>query len=75
MTTTEFGSLGEPIEQTQIRVRKAARCLPRHGLGDAYGHVSDRLDANSFVGCAAKPMAMIEAGEAATVVPIDGNPE
>ncbi len=34
MTTTEFGSLGEPIDQTQIRVRKAARCLPRHGLGN-----------------------------------------
>ncbi len=44
MTTTEFGSLGEPIEQTQIRVRKAARCLPRYGLGHAYGHVSARLD-------------------------------
>jgi hypothetical protein len=27
MTTTEFGSLGEPVEQTQIRVRKAARLL------------------------------------------------
>ena len=34
MTTTTFGSLGEPSEQTQIRVRKAARCLPRHGLGN-----------------------------------------
>ena len=73
MTTTEFGSLGEPIEQTQIRVRKAARCLPRHGLGHAYGHVSARLDDSSFVVCAAKPMGLIEIGEAGTVVPIDGD--
>ena len=72
MTTTEFGSLGEPIEQTQIRVRKAARCLPRHGLGHAYGHVSARLDDSSFVVCAPKLMGLIEIGEAGTVVPIDG---
>ena len=66
MTTTEFGSLGEPIEQTQIRVRKAARCLPRRGLGHAYGHISARLDDSSFLVCAAKPMGLIEVGEAGT---------
>ena len=63
MTTTEFGALGEPIERTQIRVRKAARCLPRHGLGHAYGHVSARLDDASFLVCAAKPMGLISVGD------------
>ncbi len=72
MTTTEFGSLGEPIEQTQIRVRKAARCLPRHGLGHAYGHVSARLDDSSFLVCAPKPMGLLEVGEPGTVVPTEG---
>lgn len=69
---SDFGTLGEPIEQTQIRVRKAARALPRHNLGHAYGHVSARLDADNFLVCAAKPMGLIEPGEDGTVVPIDG---
>jgi HCOMODA/2-hydroxy-3-carboxy-muconic semialdehyde decarboxylase len=72
MAETEFGSLGEPIERTQVRVRKAARALPRHDLGHAYGHVSARLDAKSFLVCAAKPMGMVKPGEAGTVVPIEG---
>jgi HCOMODA/2-hydroxy-3-carboxy-muconic semialdehyde decarboxylase len=72
MAETEFGSLGEPIEKTQVRVRKAARALPRYDLGHAYGHVSARLDAKSFLVCAAKPMGMIRPGEAGVVVPIEG---
>jgi HCOMODA/2-hydroxy-3-carboxy-muconic semialdehyde decarboxylase len=72
MAETEFGSLGEPIERMQVRVRKAARALPRHDLGHAYGHVSARLDAKSFLVCAPKPMGMIKPGEAGTVVPIEG---
>jgi HCOMODA/2-hydroxy-3-carboxy-muconic semialdehyde decarboxylase len=72
MADTEFGSLGEPIEMTQVRVRKAARALPRHDLGHAYGHVSARLDAKSFLVCAAKPMSMIRPGEPGAVVPIEG---
>ena len=38
----DFGSLEEPIENTQKRVRLAARALARHNLVHAYGHVSAR---------------------------------
>ncbi len=72
MAETEFGALGEPIERTQIRVRKAARALGRHGLGHAFGHISARLDADSFLVCAAKPMGNILPGEDGTVVRVDG---
>ncbi len=72
MAETEFGAMGEPIERTQIRVRKAARALPRHGLGHAFGHISARLDADSFLVCAAKPMGNILPGEAGVVVPLEG---
>lgn len=72
MSDKLFGALGEPIENTQIRVRKAARALARHGLAHAYGHVSARLDADSFLVCAAKPMGLIAASEDGTIVPVDG---
>lgn len=72
MAETEFGVQGESIEQTQIRVRKAARALGRHGLGHAYGHISARLDAHSFLVCIAKPMGNIAPGEDGVVVPVDG---
>ncbi len=66
-----FGALGEPREQTEKRVRKAARALPRHDLGNAYGHVSARLDATRFLVCAARPMNTIRPGEAGTIVDVD----
>ncbi len=72
MAGGEFGVLGEPLDDTQRRVRMAARAVARHGLGHAYGHISARLDADSFVVCAARPMGLIEAGEAGAVVPILG---
>ena len=72
MPETEFGQLGEAMAKTQIRVRKAARALARHGLGHAYGHISARLDAQSFLVCAAKPMGNILPGEDGTIVPIEG---
>lgn len=72
MAETEFGVQGEPIEQTQTRVRKAARALGRHGLGHAYGHISARLDADSFLVCIAKPMGNIAPGEDGVIVPVDG---
>jgi HCOMODA/2-hydroxy-3-carboxy-muconic semialdehyde decarboxylase len=72
MAEIEFGVQGEPIEQTQIRVRKAARALGRHGLGHAYGHISARLDSDSFLVCVAKPMGNIAPGEDGVVVPVDG---
>lgn len=72
MPESEFGHLGEPVDNTQRRVRVAARALARHGLVHAYGHVSARLDEQRFLVCAAKPMGLIEAGEGGSVVPIDG---
>ena len=72
MTGTQFGTLGEPLIQTQVRVRKAARALGRNNLGHAYGHVSARIDANSFLVCAPKPMGLITPKDEGTVVPIEG---
>ncbi|MFD2580185.1 hypothetical protein ACFSTD_19690 [Novosphingobium colocasiae] len=37
-------------------VRMAARALGRNGLAHAYGHCSMRIDADSFMVCAALPM-------------------
>jgi HCOMODA/2-hydroxy-3-carboxy-muconic semialdehyde decarboxylase len=59
-----------PAER-EVLVRKAARALDRNGLVDAYGHCSARIDARTFLVCAAKPMGLIAAGEAGTVVAID----
>ena len=72
MTGTQFGTLGEPLTQTQVRVRKAARALGRNNLGHAYGHVSARIDANSFLVCAPKPMGLITPKDEGTVVPFEG---
>lgn len=72
MPEAEFGFVGEPLSDTQRRVRLAARALARHRLVHAYGHVSARLDEKSFLVCAAKPMGLIESGEDGTIVPIDG---
>lgn len=60
------------MEDKQILVRKAARALARGGLVNAYGHCSVRLDAKSFLVCAAKPMGLIRPGEAGSVVPVEG---
>ena len=54
-------------------VRVAARALARAGLVHAYGHCSARLDAGHFLVCAARPMGLIEPGEAGTVVPVHGD--
>lgn len=68
----EFGALGEPLENTQKRVRLAARALARHGLVHAYGHASARLNESEFLVCAPQPMGLIEPGTIGTVVHIDG---
>jgi HCOMODA/2-hydroxy-3-carboxy-muconic semialdehyde decarboxylase len=60
---------GEPL---QVLVRKAARALARHGLVNAYGHCSARIDPDTFLVCAAKPMGLIAASESGTVVPVNG---
>ncbi len=72
MADTVFGRVGEPLADTERRVRKAARALDRHGLAHAYGHVSARLDDARFLVCAPKPLGTIAPDDAGTVVPIDG---
>lgn len=72
MSETEFGALGEPLDRTQVRVRMAARALGNNDLGHAFGHVSARIDADSFLVCAPKPMGLVEPGDGGTVVPVDG---
>ncbi|MES2943113.1 MAG: class II aldolase/adducin family protein [Pseudomonadota bacterium] len=60
------------LEGVQRRVRVAARALSRHGLVHAYGHCSERLDAEHFLVCAARPMGLIAAGEPGVIVPVFG---
>ncbi|MFT5488017.1 MAG: HCOMODA/2-hydroxy-3-carboxy-muconic semialdehyde decarboxylase [Paracoccaceae bacterium] len=72
MSDTEFGALGEPLDHTQVRVRMAARALGNNDLGHAFGHVSARIDADSFLVCAPKPMGLITPDDSGTVVPING---
>ena len=62
----------QPAGQEAL-VRVAARALARAGLVHAYGHCSARLDAGHFLVCAARPMGLIEPGEAGTVVPVHGD--
>jgi HCOMODA/2-hydroxy-3-carboxy-muconic semialdehyde decarboxylase len=59
------------MEDKQILVRKAARALARHGLVNAYGHCSARIDDRTFLVCPPKPMGLIQAGEDCTTVQID----
>lgn len=56
----------------QAQVRVAARALANAGFVHAYGHCSQRLDAEHFLVCAAKPMGLIQPGEPGTVVPVQG---
>lgn len=58
--------------KSQRELRLAARGLARGNLVHAYGHCSTRLDARSFLVCAAKPMGTILPGEDGVIVPVDG---
>ena len=53
-------------------VRVAARAIARNGLAHAYGHCSARIDGTAFLVCPAKPMGLVQAADACTVVPMDG---
>ncbi|MCA8094830.1 class II aldolase/adducin family protein [Burkholderia anthina] len=55
----------------QRRVRVAARALARHGLVQAWGHCSARIDDTSFLVCASRPMGCIGQHEPGTIVRID----
>ena len=59
------------MEEKKILVRKAARALARHGLVNAYGHCSARIDDQTFLVCPAKPMGLIQPGEDCATVQID----
>ncbi len=53
------------------RVRVAARALARHGLVQAWGHCSARIDDGRFLVCASRPMGRIGVGEPGTIVHVD----
>ncbi|GAB3045585.1 class II aldolase/adducin family protein [Stenotrophomonas tumulicola] len=55
----------------QRRVRVAARALARHGLVQAWGHCSARIDDQHFLVCASRSMGRIGVGEDGTVVHVD----
>jgi HCOMODA/2-hydroxy-3-carboxy-muconic semialdehyde decarboxylase len=63
--------MSAPTHEHERTVRLAARALARAGLVHAFGHCSLRLDAETFLVCAARPMGLIEDGEAGTVVGVD----
>lgn len=58
-------------ELLQRRVRVAARALARHGLVQAWGHCSARINEHHFLVCASRPMGLIGLDEPGTVVRID----
>jgi HCOMODA/2-hydroxy-3-carboxy-muconic semialdehyde decarboxylase len=64
--------MSAPTPEHQRTVRLAARALARAGLVHAFGHCSVRLDAKTFLVCAARPMGLIEDGDGGTVVGVDG---
>jgi HCOMODA/2-hydroxy-3-carboxy-muconic semialdehyde decarboxylase len=63
---------GVDLTSLERRVRVAARALARHSLVQAWGHCSARIDEETFLVCASKPMGCIGLGEPGTVVRIDG---
>lgn len=58
--------------EVQRTLRRMARALGRNGLSGPFGHCSLRLDADHFLVCAPRPMALIAADESGTVVPVAG---
>ena len=64
--------MNTPSDDPQRTVRLAARALARAGLVHAFGHCSVRLDATTFLVCAARPMGLIEDTSDGTVVGVDG---
>lgn len=59
-------------QDRELLVRRAARALARHGLVNAFGHCSARIDERTFLVCAPQPMGTIAPGAAGTVVNIAG---
>jgi HCOMODA/2-hydroxy-3-carboxy-muconic semialdehyde decarboxylase len=60
------------MEALARAVRVAARAIGRAGLAHAYGHCSARLDAQTFLVCPPKPLALVGIGEPCERVPVRG---
>jgi HCOMODA/2-hydroxy-3-carboxy-muconic semialdehyde decarboxylase len=60
------------IDDLNREVRIAARALARGHLVHAYGHCSARLNADTFLVCASKPMGTLLPNEPGTLVPVSG---
>lgn len=56
------------LQDAQLIVRKAARCLGRSGLVHAYGHCSIRIDHEQFLVSTAKPLGNIGVEDQGTLV-------
>lgn len=69
---TSTGNDPERVALLQAQVRKAARAMGRHGLVHAFGHVSARLDQDTFLVCAARPMGCLSSADQGTLVPVNG---
>ncbi|MAP94069.1 MAG: class II aldolase [Ponticaulis sp.] len=67
-----MSSFPEPTPTQEITVRKAARAIGRARLAHAYGHCSQRLDADYFLVCAPEPMALVTPEMDGVVVPVSG---
>ncbi len=64
--------MSQDLAALSVTVRMAARALGRAGLVHAYGHCSARIDADHFLVAPSRPLGLVAAGEACSVVPIIG---
>ena len=72
MTRADVARAGTaPSAEQQELVQTAARALGKAGLVHAYGHVSLRLDADSFLVCASGPLELV-GDRPGTVCPVVG---
>lgn len=62
----------DSLHALQTKVRMAARAIGRANLAHAYGHCSARIDEESFLVCAPRPMGLIAPGEDGDRVSVNG---
>jgi len=60
------------MEAIQKKLNVAARALAHAGFVHAYGHASIRINDDSFLVCAPKPMGLITDTDKGTIVPVKG---
>jgi HCOMODA/2-hydroxy-3-carboxy-muconic semialdehyde decarboxylase len=63
----------ETRDDMERKLRMAARALPRHRLGTAFGHVSTRFSDAAFLVCASKALNTITSQDAGSLVAYDGD--